>query len=96
MYYIAIGHYFLLDYDSAVQAAKAAIQSYPDHPWATRLLAAALAQAGYLDEAQDALRAAIAISPKSFERYVRRRLASHRPEDYEHLLNGLRKAGWQG
>jgi adenylate cyclase len=28
--------------------------------------------------------------------YVRQRVAWHRPEDYEHMLDGLRKAGWNG
>jgi adenylate cyclase len=32
----------------------------------------------------------------SFDMYVRERVPWHRSEDYEHMLDGLRKAGWQG
>jgi len=28
--------------------------------------------------------------------YVRKRVPWFRPEDHAHLLDGLRKAGWQG
>jgi adenylate cyclase len=28
--------------------------------------------------------------------YVRKRVPWFRPEDHAHLLEGLRKAGWQG
>jgi adenylate cyclase len=43
-----------------------------------------------------ALQKAIIIAPKSFDVSVRQRPASWRPEDYEHMLEGLRKAGWEG
>jgi hypothetical protein len=32
----------------------------------------------------------------AFKLYVRQRVPWHRPEDYTHMLDGLRKAGWQG
>jgi adenylate cyclase len=28
--------------------------------------------------------------------FVRRRVPWHRPEDHAHMLEGLRKAGWEG
>jgi hypothetical protein len=31
----------------------------------------------------------------AFKRYTRQRPPWYRPEDYEHMLDGLRKAGWQ-
>jgi adenylate cyclase len=34
--------------------------------------------------------------PRSFEFYVRSCPPWFRAEDYEHMLDGLRKAGWQG
>ena len=34
--------------------------------------------------------------PKSFDMYVRQRAPWFRPEDYNHMLEGLRKAGWEG
>jgi adenylate cyclase len=94
--HIAIAHYFLREYDAAVEAAKEALRSYPDHPWTHRWLAAALGQLGRFEEAKQALRQAIAVAPKSFDMFVRQRAPWVRVEDYEHMLEGLRKAGWEG
>jgi adenylate cyclase len=59
-------------------------------------LAATLGQLGHLEEAHAALQRAMSISPAVFELYVSARPLWLRPEDYEHMLEGLRKAGWQG
>jgi adenylate cyclase len=72
------------------------IRSYPEFPLIYRWLAAALGQASRTDEARQALDKAIAIGAGTFDMYVRRRVPWHRLEDYEHMLDGLRKAGWQG
>src|SRR5215471_17620943 len=93
---IGIAHYFLREYETAVEAEREALRSHPDHPWAYRWLAAALGQVGRLDEAKEALKKAIAIAPKSFDMYVHQRAPWYRVEDYEHMLEGLRKAGWEG
>ena len=61
-----------------------------------RCPAAALGQVGRIEEAKEALEKAIAIMPASFEMYVRQRVPWMRPEDYAHMLDGLRKAGWEG
>ena len=37
-----------------------------------------------------------AMSQLTFEFYVRSRPPWFRPKDYEHTLEGLRKAGWEG
>ena len=88
--------YFCREYQAAIEAAKRVIRSYPDHPLVYRWLAAAPGQAGQLDEAREALAKAVAITPASFDLYVRRRVPWHRPEDHAHMVEGLRKAGWQG
>jgi adenylate cyclase len=93
---IGIAHYFLHEYDAAVHATKSAIQTYPDHHLALRWLAAALAQAGRLAEAQQILRKTLDMSRASSEIYVHQRAPWYRPEDHEHMLDGLRKAGWNG
>jgi adenylate cyclase len=93
---IAIAHYFLREYDAAVDAAREVLRSYPDHPLAYRWLAAALGQLGRPDEAKEALEKAILVAPKSFDIYVRQRVPWHRAEDHEQMLEGLRKAGWEG
>jgi adenylate cyclase len=93
---ITLGLYFSGDYDAAVEAAKRAIRSYPDHPNPYRWLTAALGQLGLTQEAKEALEKAIAIAPAPFEMYVRRCPPWIRTEDHAHMVEGLRKAGWEG
>jgi adenylate cyclase len=93
---IALGLYFSRKYEAAVEAAKRAIRSYPDFPNTYRWLAAALGQMGRTAEAKEALEKAIAIAAGSFDMYVRGRVPWMRPEDHAHMLDGLRKAGWEG
>jgi adenylate cyclase len=93
---IALGLYFLRKYEAAIDAANEAIRSYPDFPNSYRWLAAALGQLGRIDEAERVLAKAIAIAPAAFDMYVRDRVPWMRPEDHAHMLEGLRKAGWQG
>ncbi|MGE3783062.1 MAG: tetratricopeptide repeat protein [Alphaproteobacteria bacterium] len=93
---VVIGLYFSLDYEAAVDAARRVLRAYPDHPLVYGWLAAALGQLGRRDEAREALQKAIALSPASFDLFVRRRVPWHREEDHLHTLDGLRKAGWDG
>jgi adenylate cyclase len=59
-------------------------------------LAASLGQLGLTEAATDALQTALSLSSRTFELQVGSRPPWIRPEDHEHLLDGLRKAGWQG
>ena len=93
---VALAHYFCREYASAVEVAKRQIRSFPDRWSAYRSLAAALGQLDQIAEAREALEKAIAIVPGAFERNVRDRPPWMRPEDHAHILEGLRKAGWQG
>jgi adenylate cyclase len=90
------GFYCLREYDAAAEVARTAIRSFPDYGPPYRSLAAALGQLGQLDEARQSLHKALVISPKSFDMFVRNRAPFIRSEDYEHTLEGLRKAGWEG
>jgi adenylate cyclase len=92
---VAVGHYFCCEYDIAIEAALRAIRSYPGYPNPYRWLAAALGQAGRIKEARTALEKAIAVAPASFDMFVRGRVPWMRPEDHAHMLDGLRKAGWE-
>jgi adenylate cyclase len=91
----AMAFYFCREYAAAVEAAKRAIQSFPDRWVNYRWLAAALGQLGRSEEAKEALERAIAVAPGSFDVSVRHRAPWFRPEDHAHMLEGLRKAGWQ-
>jgi adenylate cyclase len=96
MHWLAVSYYYERDYARSVAASRRVVARYPDVPNSYRWLAAALGQLGRKEEASAALHKALEISPQSFEFYIRRRPPWHRPEDYEHMLEGLRKAGWQG
>jgi len=93
---IALSCYWEHDYAAAVDAARRGTVEYPGFAPMRRVLAAALGQIGRREEAEAALREAIAAGPQAFETYVRNRPPWYRPEDQEHILDGLRKAGWQG
>jgi tetratricopeptide (TPR) repeat protein len=98
---IAISYYYEGEYAEAAEAAKRALARYPTAhypgnvlPW--RWLAAWLGQLGRTNEACEALHMATTIDPEAFDRFVHNRVPWHRPEDYEHMLDGLREAVWQG
>jgi adenylate cyclase len=93
---VAVALYFCREYAAAVEAARQAIRSFPDHFRAYRVLAAAFGQMGRTAKAKEALEQAIAIGPAAFDAYVRGRSPGLRPEDYAHFLEGLRKAGFAG
>ena len=92
---IAPTYYFERNYLSAVDTARDAISLDPEFSGPYRWLAAALGQLGRADEARDALNRAIGTSHQSFALYVRSRPPWFRPDYHEHMLDGLRKAGWQ-
>ena len=97
---VATALYFCREYAAGVEAARRAIRSFPDHPRSYRVLAAALGQMGRTAEATEALKKAVAIAPAGFDSWVRgdvrERYPELRPEDYDHMMEGLHKAGWQG
>jgi adenylate cyclase len=92
----AISYYSEGDYLKSVEAARRALARHPEVSGTYRWLAAALGQLDRTQEAKAALNKAVELSPRSFEFYTHRRPPWHRPEDYEHMLDGLRKAGWDG
>jgi adenylate cyclase len=93
---IAITYYFDRDYERCVEAARRQLSAHPGHTLTYRWLAAALGQLGRTEEAHAALEKSVAASPREFGLYAHNRVPWHRPEDHEHMLDGLRKAGWQG
>ena len=94
--HVACGLYFCGEYQASIEASKRLIRSYPDFPMVYRWSAAALAQLGRATEAREALQKAVSRAPGAFDMYVRNRAPWFRPEDHDHLVNGLRKAGWKG
>jgi adenylate cyclase len=92
----AVGAYFEQDYFAVEKITRQTIRIYPEHPRAFVWLAAALGQLGRAHEAHTALNSAIAATPSYFRYKTTGRAPYFRPDDHEHLLDGLRKAGWQG
>ena len=92
---VTISYYLSGEYDAAIEAARRSIRAYPDRPQDYRWLAAALGQVGRIEEAKEALEKAVAVAPASFDRFVRTRVPWIRPEHHAHMLDGLRKAGWE-
>ena len=89
-------YYFERDYGKAAESLRRTLADYPTDPQGLRWFASALGQLGRTEEARTALSDALAKAPDAFERYTRQRPPWYRHEDYEHMLDGLRKAGWQG
>jgi adenylate cyclase len=92
---IVVSHYFDRDYELCVEAARRLLSADPNLPLNYRWMAAALGQLGRTEEARAALERALTVSPREFDVYVHSRIPWMRPEDYEHMLDGMRKAGWR-
>jgi hypothetical protein len=77
------------------EVAKSSLARYPGYPRAHRWLAAALGQLGRSDEARSALSELTRVSSTALSLYLLNP-GFWCPSDNEHLLDGLRKAGWEG
>jgi len=94
LHHLAIGCYWERDYLSAETFARRAIRGWPTFPRPYQWLAAVLGQLGRAEEAKAVLCAAVELSPGYLRHTTSARPAYYRFEDHEHLLDGLRKAGW--
>jgi adenylate cyclase len=81
-------------YADAVVASLRCLADYPAYAAPRRFLVAALAQLGRREEAAAELREFITMAPDVFNVMVRNRPPYMSPGDQEHLLEGIRKAGW--
>jgi adenylate cyclase len=95
-HHLAVSLYLERDYVSAVAAARRVIQDYPDFPRTYPYLVASLSHLGRDDEARLVLREALSAASAYFDLRVRHRPPYFRLEDHAHMLEYLRKAGWQG
>jgi adenylate cyclase len=91
-----VNYYLSRNYSAVDTIARCTIRTYPAHPRPYVWLAAALGQLGHADRARSALNMAITKSPS----YLKYKAGSKAPylrlQDHKHLLEGLRKAGWEG
>jgi adenylate cyclase len=93
---LSVAHYLARNYEKAVEAATASAQNLPNYPIAYRTLAGALAQLERMEEAKSALARFLELSPGYTTVSARRSPPFRNEADFEHLVDGLRKAGWQG
>lgn len=91
--YIAAAHYLDRNYESAAEAARQLIRQYPKNPQNYRWLAVSLGQLERKEEARVAFNTMQSIAPTFLEQFLAKRIPILRPHDYEHVLEGLRKAG---
>ena len=92
--FLGLANYMMKHYETAVVALVDAAGRSPRHRSVRQWLAAAYAQAGELERAQEEAAAVLQIQPD----YTIQGMAKHfapfkRHEDAEHLFDGLRKAG---
>jgi adenylate cyclase len=90
---IAASFYFGKDYENAERVARQTVREHPTVPMAYRWLAASLGQLGRFAEGArivDTLRHKHA---SSLAMYVSRP-PYFRPDDHQHMMEGLAKAGW--
>jgi adenylate cyclase len=89
---LGTAYYYGGDYGKAAATLEQVGRASPNDPEVHFCLAAALGQLDRMNEAQSVLQQAEKLMPGRAPTIVPRR----RAEDLEHLLDGLRKAGWQG
>jgi adenylate cyclase len=95
--HMAMAYYDQKDYPAAVAAARRCIDEFPAYPHSyMRWAAAALGQADRIDAARAALARTVAVAPQIFERFCAERPAAMPADGHRHLLDGFRKAGWNG
>ena len=90
---LAISHFLLRQFEEAIGAAQRALDMSPANVRARQRLAASLAQAGRIDEAQTAFDQLLRRQPDFSIAYVDETYPFRYSEDRELFIDGLRKAG---
>jgi tetratricopeptide (TPR) repeat protein len=93
LYFRAQALYQLGQYEEAVSLLKRRILRSPDTDASRVLLAACYGQMGRIDEAREAWREALVISPTYSLEQRRNVLPYKNPADFDRIVEGLRKAG---
>ena len=92
---VAITYYFERNYEAAVDVLRRALADDPRYPGGSyRWLAAALGQLGRSHEAKRALSDAVGTAPAALQSYTQNQPPWFRGDDFAHMMDGLRKAGW--
>jgi adenylate cyclase len=97
VYFSGVFEYLNKDYIAAARTLEDVMRRGPQlYGHAARWRAAALGQLNQTSEAKKSLDKAIAASPEKFQQYALHRPPWLKPQHYAHMVEGLRKAGWDG
>ena len=88
---LGLAHYMLQDYDTAIAVMASMVNTA--HGSHLDIRAAAYAQAGFEPEARSIMSGFLELRPNRDIRQTSMEFPFKNPEDLEHLLEGLRKAG---
>ena len=93
---VAASFYFERNYNEAMETARRCLTTYPSHTAVWRWLIAGLGQLALKEEAKIALEEFRSAAPDVFVSHISNRPAYVSHAFHEHMLDGLRKAGWRG
>jgi adenylate cyclase len=94
---LGVGYYMDKNYERSAELQRLATECGPHYPMAWRGLASALGQLGRIDEAKAALARFLELVPSYTSEAAARAMMNFRDDAlFQHYLEGLRKAGWQG
>lgn len=83
------------DYSGARDSAMKVVALKPDYLFGYWHLAGSSAQLGQMDRARAAFRELIRLAPNFNRAFINTVVAFSGSAETEHLLDGLRKAGWE-
>jgi hypothetical protein len=92
---MAITHYLEGNYSAALCVVRRAVGMFPGEPQILIVLAACLGRVARISEGQEVLRLIEAMLPGARRLTNPFHMPFQFPEDHEHLLAGLRMAGWR-
>jgi len=92
--YLGEAHLNNRDYEAAVKCARRGLERSLGHAYPYFVLASALGYLGQIEEARTALTECQRLQPK-YADYHEKLHTYRNPDDREHILEGLRKAGWE-
>jgi adenylate cyclase len=93
---LALSQYTARDYSAAAETATKVVALKPDYPYGHWHLACSCAQLGQMDRARAALGELLRLLPGLDSEFVVSVASYRNSADLEHVIDGLRKAGWEG
>jgi adenylate cyclase len=93
LYFIAEARFALGEFDTAIEVLKHRLERNPNSETSYALLASSYGHLGRIDEAKAAWAQVFQINPGFSIERRRRILPFKNPQDFEHRVDGLRKAG---